>query len=103
MPWVFLKIQVKRFLRVAGLKVPHMGWNQVHQLDPSHAMCKDNAQDARFDWVHSFYVESKDPQDTRIMAATCDYGLEFCSVLHQENLFATQFPPEKIILPVYKY
>ena len=58
-------------------------------------MRQDNAQDARFDWVHSFYVESKDPQDTRIVAATCDYGLEFCSVIHQENLFATQFHPEK--------
>ena len=66
-------------------------------------MCQDNAQDTRFDWVHSFYVESKDTEDTRIVAATCDYGLEFCSVIHQKNLFATQFPPEKIILPVYKY
>ena len=55
-------------------------------------MRQDNAQDARFDWMHSFYVE---PKDMRIVAATCDYGLEFCSVIHQENLFATQFPPEK--------
>ena len=83
---------VKRFPDVAGLKVPHMGWNQVHQLDPSHAMWKDIEQDARFYFVHSFYVE---PKDTRIVAATCDYGLEFCSVIHQENLFATQFHPEK--------
>ena len=83
---------VKRFPDVDGLKVPHMGWNQVHQADPSHPMWKDIEQDARFYFVHSFYVE---PKNSGIVAATCDYGLEFCTAIHQENLFATQFHPEK--------
>ena len=83
---------VKRFPEVAGLKVPHMGWNQVHQRDPSHPMWNNIEQDARFYFVHSFYVE---PQDEKIVAATCDYGLTFCTALHQDNLFATQFHPEK--------
>ena len=84
--------EVKRFPDVEGLKVPHMGWNQVHQADPGHPMWKDIEQDARFYFVHSFYVEPKDPS---IVAATCNYGLEFCTALHKENLFATQFHPEK--------
>ncbi|WP_333825842.1 imidazole glycerol phosphate synthase subunit HisH [Acinetobacter schindleri] len=84
--------EVKRFPDVEGLKVPHMGWNQVHQADPGHPMWKDIEQDARFYFVHSFYVKPKDPS---IVAATCDYGLEFCTALHKENLFATQFHPEK--------
>jgi glutamine amidotransferase len=84
--------EVKHFPEIAGLKVPHMGWNQVHQADPSHPMWKDIEQDARFYFVHSFYVE---PKDTALVAATCDYGLEFCTALHKENLFATQFHPEK--------
>ncbi|GAA5557918.1 imidazole glycerol phosphate synthase subunit HisH [Acinetobacter schindleri] len=84
--------EVKRFPDVEGLKVPHMGWNQVHQADSGHPMWKDIEQDARFYFVHSFYVEPKDPS---IVAATCDYGLEFCTALHKENLFATQFHPEK--------
>lgn len=84
--------EVKRFPDVEGLKVPHMGWNQVHQADPGHPMWKDIEQNARFYFVHSFYVEPKDPS---IVAATCDYGLEFCTAIHKENLFATQFHPEK--------
>ncbi|ENX02882.1 imidazole glycerol phosphate synthase subunit hisH [Acinetobacter sp. CIP 101934] len=84
--------EVKRFPDMEGLKVPHMGWNQVHQADPGHPMWKDIEQDARFYFVHSFYVEPKDPS---IVAATCNYGLEFCTALHKENLFATQFHPEK--------
>ena len=84
--------QVKRFPDIEGLKVPHMGWNQVHQVDPSHPMWNNIAQDTRFYFVHSFYVE---PQNPDIVAATCNYGLEFCTAIHQDNLFATQFHPEK--------
>ena len=69
-----------------------MGWNQVHQADPSHPMWKDIEQDARFYFVHSFYVE---PQNTDLVAATCAYGIDFCAAIHQDNLFATQFHPEK--------
>lgn len=86
------KGSVKRFPDFKDLKVPHMGWNQVHQMHPEHPMWKNIEQDARFYFVHSFYVA---PQDTQLIAASCDYGLNFCSAIHQENLFATQFHPEK--------
>ncbi|MCF9045667.1 imidazole glycerol phosphate synthase subunit HisH [Acinetobacter nectaris] len=83
---------VKRFPDIDQLKVPHMGWNQVHQNEPDHPMWKDITQDSRFYFVHSFYVE---PKDTANVASTCHYGLDFCAAIHKENLFATQFHPEK--------
>ena len=49
-------------------------------------------QDARFYFVHSYYVE---PKDSAITAATCDYGVNFLYPIHKDNLFATQFHPEK--------
>ena len=74
----------------AHLKVPHMGWNQVQQ-QPHKLWCgiEDNS---RFYFVHSYYVrtEARD-----LVAATCNYGLEFDVALARENLFAVQFHPEK--------
>ena len=83
---------VRRFPDQAGLKVPHMGWNQVQQCDPSHPMWHNIAQDTRFYFVHSYYVQ---PNDPALVAATCDYGLDFAAALTRDNLFATQFHPEK--------
>ncbi|WP_269914374.1 imidazole glycerol phosphate synthase subunit HisH [Acinetobacter sp. HY1485] len=83
---------VKEFPKTPHLKVPHMGWNKVHQIDSTHPMWNNIEQDARFYFVHSFYVE---PENQDLVAATCDYGLPFCTAIHQENLFATQFHPEK--------
>ncbi|MDB0328284.1 imidazole glycerol phosphate synthase subunit HisH, partial [Acinetobacter baumannii] len=57
---------VKHFPQMEGLKVPHMGWNQVHQMDPSHPMWNNIEQDARFYFVHSYYVE---PKDENLVAA----------------------------------
>ena len=73
------------------LKVPHMGWNNVHQLQ-SHALFEHIQQDARFYFVHSYYVE---PADKKLIAASCGYGLEFCAAIAKENVFACQFHPEK--------
>ena len=83
---------VRRFPDQAGLKVPHMGWNQVQQCEPSHPMWHNIAQDTRFYFVHSYYVQ---PNDPALIAATCDYGLDFAAALSCDNLFATQFHPEK--------
>lgn len=83
---------VLRFPDQPGLKVPHMGWNQVRQSDPAHPMWRGIAQDSRFYFVHSFYVQPKNPA---IAAATCDYGQPFACALSQDNLFAVQFHPEK--------
>jgi imidazole glycerol-phosphate synthase subunit HisH len=72
------------------LKVPHMGWNQVHHND--HPLWQDIPQDSRFYFVHSFYILLKDQS---LVAATCDYGLQFHAALANKNLFAVQFHPEK--------
>lgn len=73
-----------------SLKVPHMGWNQVHHND--HPLWAGIAQDSRFYFVHSFYIHADDPA---LVAATCDYGLQFHAALARDNLFAVQFHPEK--------
>ena len=73
------------------LKVPHMGWNQVHQVS-EHPLWQGIEQDERFYFVHSYYVESAGQRDT---AATTTHGLEFAAALHRDNIFATQFHPEK--------
>ncbi|MFZ5524643.1 MAG: imidazole glycerol phosphate synthase subunit HisH [Pseudomonadota bacterium] len=99
------------------LKVPHMGWNQVRRIEqaaspqgdttiapspsgrglgrgsaPGHPLWNGIAQDERFYFVHSYYVQ---PQDDSLMQATCDYPQPFVCAVASENLFAVQFHPEK--------
>jgi len=72
------------------LKVPHMGWNQVHH--GNHLLWNGIEQDTRFYFVHSYYVQ---PHDTSLVQATSDYPLPFVCAVARENLFAVQFHPEK--------
>lgn len=74
-----------------GLKVPHMGWNQVKQR-LSHPVFDGIPDEANFYFVHSYYVE---PDDSSLVAGETDYGIPICSVLARGNLVATQFHPEK--------
>lgn len=73
------------------LKVPHMGWSQVHQQG-EHALWNGIPQDSRFYFVHSYYVHST---DRNLLAASTDYGVEIDAALHRDNVFAVQFHPEK--------
>jgi len=72
------------------LKVPHMGWNRVHHGE--HVLWDGIEQDARFYYVHSYYVQ---PQDASLVQATSDYPHPFVCAVARENLFAVQFHPEK--------
>lgn len=74
-----------------GLKIPHMGWNQVRQLK-SHPIFKNIEDNTNFYFVHSYYAQ---PQDSRVVAGVTEYGVEFCSMVIRDNLLATQFHPEK--------
>jgi glutamine amidotransferase len=74
-----------------ALKIPHMGWNQVHQTC-GHPLWGGIAQDARFYFVHSYYAESAVPAE---VAGTTRYGIDFTSVAARDNIFAVQFHPEK--------
>ncbi len=72
------------------LKIPHMGWNRVHQS--AHPLWKDIPQDSRFYFVHSYYAK---PEQPSIVAGTSDYPQAFACALAQDNIFAVQFHPEK--------
>jgi imidazole glycerol-phosphate synthase subunit HisH len=73
------------------LKVPHMGWNQVRIERPAPILA-GLPEDPFFYFVHSYYVE---PADPAVIAGTTEYGIRFTSVIWRDNLFATQFHPEK--------
>ncbi len=75
----------------AGLKVPQMGWNQV-ACRVEHPLLDGIPDGSFFYFVHSFYAE---PDDAAVVVATTEYGLRFPSILARDNVFATQFHPEK--------
>lgn len=81
----------RRFSRTSGLKVPHMGWNQVRTARTS-VLFKDIPEGSSFYFVHSYYP---DPEDESTVAATSDYGITFTAALQLDNLHAVQFHPEK--------
>lgn len=72
------------------LKVPHMGWNRVHHGE--HPLWSGIEQDARFYFVHSYYVQ---PRDAALVQASSDYPQPFVCAVARDNLFAVQFHPEK--------
>jgi glutamine amidotransferase len=82
---------VVRFTDAPGLKIPHMGWNQldIKKTAPHLAGLGDKPS---VYFVHSYYVV---PKDRSIIAAETDYPTPFTSAIWQDNVFATQFHPEK--------
>jgi len=72
-------------------KVPQMGWNRVHQTRP-HPVWAGVPDNSYFYFVHSFYAK---PLDARHTAGVSDYGQGFTSAVSRDNIFATQFHPEK--------
>jgi glutamine amidotransferase len=82
--------RVRRF--TGSLKVPHMGWNTVSLKKKDCPLMEGVGKQDYFYFVHSFYAvpEQKDP-----VLTTTRYGADFCSSIWQENIFATQFHPEK--------
>lgn len=75
----------------APLKVPHMGWNRVHQTRP-HPMWKGIADNERFYFVHSYFVV---PEAVAEVAGETNYPMPFCAAMAHRNVFAVQFHPEK--------
>ena len=87
-----LKGKVKKFPEKAGLKVPHMGWNQLNiaaQDCPLLAGVKDNSF---VYFCHSYYPE---PSDKKTIAATTDYAKDSASFIWQHNVYGAQFHSEK--------
>ncbi len=82
--------RVPRF-SVRGLKIPHMGWNEVEQTQP-HALWAGIPDGSRFYFVHSYYPV---PGETALTAGTSVYGVPFTCAVARDNIFAVQFHPEK--------
>jgi glutamine amidotransferase len=83
--------RVPRFPAGLGLKIPHIGWNEVRQ-ERRHALWQGIADGSRFYFVHSYYPE---PRERALIAATCVYGAPFTCAVARDNIFAVQFHPEK--------
>jgi glutamine amidotransferase len=85
-----LQGNVPRFV-LNGLKIPHMGWNQVQQEAP-HPLWAGISDKSRFYFVHSYYPA---PTERALAAASCVYGVPFTCAVARDNIFAVQFHPEK--------
>jgi len=83
-----LKGEVVRFDE--GLKIPHMGWNNL-EIKNECILFEDVGNEFMY-FVHSYYVK---PEDENIIAATTNYGVDFPAAICKDNVFATQFHPEK--------
>lgn len=73
------------------LKIPHMGWNALRPVGDC-PLFRGLEDGVRVYFVHSYYCQPRDPQ---VVAGTCRHGVDFCAALSRDNLFATQFHPEK--------
>ena len=87
-----LKGRVGRFKADKGLKVPHMGWNQLKKSKAECPLLKNIPDNSFVYFCHSYYPE---PKDESVIAATTDYGHDFASFVWKDNVFGVQFHPEK--------
>ena len=83
---------VVRFSAKHGLKIPEIGWNQVKLAKADCPLYRGIADGSHFYFVHSFFPQ---PEDDSIVATRTDYGENFASSVWRDNVFATQFHPEK--------
>ena len=88
----WLDMEVLRFPDIPDLRVPHMGWNHVRSMSLAHSLTREMANDARFYFVHSYYMQPKNSSDI-LMSAT--YGIEFAAGVSRGNISGVQFHPEK--------
>ncbi len=84
--------RVVRFTESPGLKIPQIGWNQLTITRPDCPLYQGVAPGSYVYFVHSFYPQPADPS---IVATQTDYGVTFASSVWRDNVFATQFHPEK--------
>lgn len=84
--------RVVRFDLPREYKVPHMGWNRVRAEQPGVPLLNGVSENPYFYFVHSYFVR---PDDASLCWLSCDYGGPFCAAIARDNVFATQFHPEK--------
>ncbi|MFO0069002.1 MAG: imidazole glycerol phosphate synthase subunit HisH [Alphaproteobacteria bacterium] len=81
----------KRLPAAEGLRVPHMGWNKIQRVKPT-PLLDGMTEDARYYFVHSYYMECANKED---IAATANHGITFTCAVQRGNIYGTQFHPEK--------
>lgn len=88
----WLNMTVRRFPEAVGLPVPHMGWCEVVRVGNDHPLTVGVGDDARFYFVHSYFMVPSDPADVLLKAS---YGGEFAAAVAHGNVAGVQFHPEK--------
>ena len=83
---------VVRFPAGQGLKIPQIGWNRIEIVQPNCPLFEGVENGSHVYFVHSFYPQ---PEDDSIAACRTTYGVEFASAIWRDNVYATQFHPEK--------
>ena len=91
-----IKGRVRRLPGGDGIKVPHIGWNSIKKrsdrIIKGCPLLADVPDNSYFYFDHSYYV---DPVDNKVIATETDYGVGFASMIWKDNIYATQFHPEK--------
>lgn len=88
----WLNMTVRRFPSLAGFPVPHMGWCEVVRSQAEHPLVAGLDDDARYYFVHSYFMDPADPADVLLKAS---YGQEFVAAVARGNVTGVQFHPEK--------
>ncbi len=88
----WLPMRSRRFPALPGLRVPHMGWNEVTPARPGDPRLAGQSVDARFYFVHSYYLAPEDAADVLLWA---NYGIDFAAAVARGNIMGVQFHPEK--------
>ena len=88
-PSLSIKGSVERF---SQLKIPQIGWNQLHMKNSDSPILKNIDDSANVYFCHSYFAK---PSDPKIITTTTDYGFEFASSVCEDNVFGVQFHPEK--------
>ena len=85
------KGKIKKFSSDMGLKIPHIGWNSL-EIKQKDTLFKNVPENSYVYFVHSYYLHAEDEND---IATVTNYGIDFHSAVGKNNIFATQFHPEK--------
>ncbi len=89
----YIDFVCKRFsFSVCDLKIPHMGWDYVNIENPNSCMVHDLGERPRFYFVHSYHAICSDHKDVLL---SCEYGYTFTAAVQHDNIYGTQFHPEK--------
>tara|TARA_Y100000589_G_scaffold158301_1_gene150720 strand:- start:262 stop:879 length:618 start_codon:yes stop_codon:yes gene_type:complete len=89
--WIKGKVKKFKFSNAEKIKIPHMGWNTIKNIESENKLCK-KLNGHEFYFLHSYYCV---PKNKDLIISTTEYGAEICAVVQQNNISGCQFHPEK--------